>query len=163
MTPPRCVCFVSMNPRLIKFSLVALVGLALVGCSSSTPGEVSRPVPSWSPPTWMHGKWVAPGASGQATIVASRYNLVLQTVIGASSVTIDLADGAERGSYTIRHDAGTWHETGDSYYELTLTSGSADPVYLFFSRVDSSRIALWETDPLNPNLLLPNPTVFSKQ
>ena len=149
--------------RIAQIASIVLVAVVLAACSSSAPGEASRPVPAWSPPTWMHGTWTASGGGGQAIVEASKYNLVFRSNIGASSFTVDLADGAERGSYTIHHDAGTWHQTGDSYYELILTSGGATPVYLFFSRVDSNRIALWETDPQNPNLLLPNPTIFTKQ
>ena len=149
--------------RTVQHGLVIAVAAALAACSAAGAGDLARAVPAWSPPTWMHGTWKASGPGGQSTIEASRYTLIVKASIGASSFTIDLADGAERGLYTIRHDAGTWHVTGDLYYELVLTGGSAAPVYLWFTRMGSNQLGLWQTDPIDPSLVIGDPVIFTKQ
>jgi len=149
--------------RTAQLGLGIAAGALLAACSAAGAGDSARAVPAWSPPTWMHGTWVASGPGGQSTIKASRYTLVVSASIGASSVTIDLADIAERGLATIHHDAGTWHVTGDLYFELVLTGGSTAPVYLWFTRMGPNQLGLWETDPLDPSLVIGDPAVFTRQ
>ena len=139
--------------------MICTVALLVGGCSQG-PGT-PKEVPAWSPPSWMRGTWEGRTTVGKIIVRASKYNLVYTAETGGSQVDLNIGEGAESGLWTVRHDSGVWFETGDLYYELTLTSGGS-PLYLFFSRVSKSEITYWQTDPNDPNTVI-NPTSLTKQ
>lgn len=128
--------------------------------SSQTPED--KVVPAWSPPSWMWGTWEGRTTVGEIRVEASKYNLIYSSGSAGAKLVLNIAQIAEEGVLTVRHDAGLWTEvTGDLYYELILTSGSAAPTYLFFSKVSATEITYWRTNTTNNTVY--NPTSLTKQ
>ena len=110
----------------------------------------------------MWGTWEGRTTVGEIRVEASKYNLIYSSGSAGAKLVLNIAQIAEEGVLTVRHDAGLWTEvTGDLYYELILTSGSAAPTYLFFSKVSATEITYWRTNTTNNTVY--NPTSLTKQ
>ena len=110
----------------------------------------------------MWGTWEGRTTVGEIRVEASKYNLVYTSGSGGARLVLDIAQITEEGILTVRYDAGVWTEGPDDlYYKLTLTSGSAAPTYLFFSKVSATAIKYWITNPTNNTVY--SPTTLTKQ
>lgn len=145
------------------------IAVILISACAEAPGTqaptTSMVVPAWSPPSWMRGTWEGRTTGGEIRRVeASKYNLVYTRYSGDSRHVLDIALATEIGILTVRHhDAGVWTEGPDDlYYKLILTSGSAPPRYLFFSKVSATAIRCWITDSAD-NTVVHSPTTLTKQ
>ena len=156
---------ITSHDRFVLTTLVAICVAIVLGACADAPGTqapTDMVVPAWSPPSWMWGTWEGRTAIGEIRVEASKYNLVYTSGSGGATLVLDLAQITEEGILTVRHDAGVWTEGPDDlYYELILTSGSAAPTYLFFSKVSATAIKYWTTNPTNNTVY--NPTTLTKQ
>ena len=152
-----------LTHRMITSLQLAAVCIAMILTSACAEGPgTSRVVPAWSPPSWMWGTWEGRTTVGEIRVEASRYNLVYTGGSGGARLVLDIAQITEEGILTVRYDAGVWNEGPDDlYYELILTSGSAAPTYLFFSKVSETAIKYWVTNPTSNTVY--NPTTLTKQ
>lgn len=149
---------------------LAIAAVALVGACAKGPGEPPRTVPSWSPPSWLHGTWMGrndprahdtpagPNRIVAATVRASAYNLVIDVeLVGEVQHTFDLEQLGAAGDASIMHHAGSAEE-GHRYYSVVLISaeraqGAEDPGDSFIcSEVDSTTIdCIWSKLSADPD------------
>jgi hypothetical protein len=127
----------------IRTVLVGLVvtSILLVTACQEGPGAQPRPVPTWSPPKWIHGTWTASSELASAKLVASRYNVVID--IRASGVTLgwDLAELTEDGVATITHDVGV--TGGQRHYGVTVSTPPSANIFLCFEESSTVIACYW--------------------
>ena len=133
---------------LAELALVAAAVLLVAACNQG-PGEPPDPLPTWSPPSWMHGTWTgdATGPDGTAlmgTVTVSARNVVVAIQTGGEPEGFDLAMLAEQGVASISHVGGT-SDTGKQEFGIVITPNAAGPVNSFAcSEVDSTTMeCLW--------------------
>ena len=115
----------SSASRAALLGLIIATAAVLVACSSAGPGDSGRPVPAWSPPTWLHGTWkTADSELASATLKASRYNVEIDIRVSGLTSTVDVAEIAEDGIATITHEAGVSSSLGVRYYYLKVIYGN---------------------------------------
>lgn len=97
--------------------------LLVVGSCTRGPGEPPDPLPSWSPPSWMHGSWEASGVLTGATMQITAYNVVVEIGLGDESFTFDFKEQAADGTSVILHDVGLLE--GQRYYAASIIDGES--------------------------------------
>ena len=86
---------------------LAVAAVLLVAACGSGPGDPPDPLPTWSPPDWMHGSWTGTGSAGDettpvtGTVEVSARNLVVSFQAGGETHGLDLAMLAEQGAASI--------------------------------------------------------------
>ena len=101
---------------------VAVALVLLVAACSRGPGETPAPLPSWSPPSWMHGDWTATVVMERVTMEVSAHNMVIEIRFGGEQFRFDLKQMSDRGA-TIEH-----HEqdlNGKRNYAVSIAEGKA--------------------------------------
>ena len=108
---------------------LAVAAMLLVAACGKGPGEPPEPLPTWSPPTWMHGSWSGTGMVTvmdmdvlvTATVEVSAYNLVASFEAGGEAHGLDLADLTEKGVASIQRSPGV----PDGQYDIVITPNVA--------------------------------------
>jgi len=136
-----------------ELALVAAAALLIAACSQG-PGDPPDPLPTWSPPSWMHGTWtVSSGVAGDqttpvtGTVEVSARNLVANFQAGGTPLELDLAKRAEQGMASIKHHGG--ESDGKRYFGLLITPNAGGNADLFnCAEVDSATmVCTWTAGP----------------
>ena len=136
-----------MPYRALRTAFAGLVvALIFAACeegpgSSPEPQEPPRPVPAWSPPTWIHGTWSVSASTGSVKYTADPYNVVIDIVASGARVQFDLAQLSVDGVATITHEAGV-SRAGEQYYAVIIRIPDSTNAFTCF-KVDSTTMDLY--------------------
>ena len=126
----------------LRTFLVGLVVVLVLGACQEGPGsEPPRPVPSWSPPNWIHGTWKVSGEGGSATLKASRYNVEIDIQASGLTYSLDVAQVAEDGVATVHHDAGVDPASGRRFYFVRIDAADGSATGYTFYRESANEVA----------------------
>ena len=132
-------------PRFVAVLVGALALVLLVGGCSKAPAVTPEPLPSWSPPLWMHGSWSATGDMIDVTLVATAHNIVIEIQLGGEPFKFDLKQKSEGGTATVLHHVEVLD--GQRTYAVSIAEGGSRDDFIC-AEVDATTMScswLYET------------------
>ena len=127
--------------KTVQLGLVIVAAAALVACPDAAHGDLGRPTPAWSPPTWLHGTWkTASSDLGSGTLKASRHNVEVDLQISGITHSYDFAKLDEDGVVSIDYQAGVDAHSGQRYYLIAADAADGTSFGFTFYRVSADEV-----------------------